>query len=312
MAEAVTADYLERVFEEVKNWGKWGRDDERGALNYITEKKRTAAAALIRDGVAVSCALDFPVEPSPDNPYPAQHMMVAAGDACTDPRHGGLQMSADFIGIAFHGLASSHIDALCHVFVREQMYNGFGAGDVLSIGATRNSIMAVRDGITGRGVLLDIPRLRGVEWLELGHRVDVDELEAAEKEQGVRIEEGDILLIGTGRDARRAALGRWEPVADGLAGIDPRCIPWFHERRIAVLGCDGISDPLPGSGVEDWPAPVHQCCLVAMGVHLLDNLELGTLAGGCAERNRWEFFLSVAPLRIPGGTGSPVNPIAVF
>ena len=312
MAESVTAEYVTRVFEEVKNWGKWGNDDERGALNYITEKKRAAAAALVRDGVQLSCALDFPVEPSPDNPHPAQHMMVVAGDACCDPRAPGLQMSMDFIGISFHGMASSHIDALCHVFVGKQMYNGFPAEDVLSTGATRNSIMAAREGIAGRGVLLDIPRLRGVGWLELYDRITVDELEAAEKEQGVRVDEGDILLVATGRDARREKLGRWQPFEEGLAGLDPRCVPWLHERKIAVLGSDGISDMLPGLGLEDWMMPIHQCCLVAMGVHLLDNLDLGTLGAACAERNRWEFFFSVSPLRIDGGTGSPVNPLAIF
>ena len=312
MAESVTAEYVARVFEEVKNWGKWGSDDERGALNYITEKRRAAAAALVRDGMQVSCALDFPVEPSPDNPHPAQHMMVVAGDACCDPRAPDLQMSMDFIGISFHGMASSHIDALCHVFVGKKMYNGFPAADVLSTGATRNSIMAARDGIAGRGVLLDIPRLRGVEWLELHDRITVEELEAAEKEQGVRVDEGDILLVANGRDARREKLGPWQPFEDGLAGLDPRCVPWLHERKIAVLGSDGISDMLPGLGLEGWMMPIHQCCLVAMGVHLLDNLDLGTLGAACAERNRWEFFFSVSPLRIDGGTGSPVNPLAIF
>ena len=312
MAESFTVEYVARAFEDVKNWGKWGSDDERGALNYITEKKRAAAAALISDGAQVSCALDFPVEPSPDNPHPAQHMMLVAGDACCNPLAPNPQMSMDFIGISFHGMASSHIDALCHVFVDKQMYNGFLAQDVLSTGATRNSIMAARDGIAGRGVLLDIPRLRGVEWLELGGSISVDDLDAAEKQQGVRVDEGDILLIATGRDARREKHGRWQPVEEGLAGLDPSCISWLHERKIAVLGSDGISDMLPGLGLNDWMTPIHQCCLVAMGVHLLDNLALADLGAACAERNRWEFFFSVSPLRIAGGTGSPVNPLATF
>jgi kynurenine formamidase len=239
-------------------------------------------------------------------------MMVIAGDACCNPQAPGLQMSTDFIGISFHGMASSHIDALCHVFVDRQMYNGFSAEKVLSTGAQRNSIMEVSEGIAGRGVLLDIPRLRGVEWLEPTDRITADELDAAEREQGVAVEEGDILLVSTGRDARRAKLGRWEPVAEGLAGLDPRCIPWLHERKVAVLGSDAISDMLPGLGLPDWAMPIHQCCLVAMGVHLLDNLALANLGAACAERNRWEFFLSVSPLRIAGGTGSPVNPLAIF
>ncbi|MFP6625063.1 MAG: cyclase family protein [Myxococcota bacterium] len=311
MAEKVSAEYLEEAFESAKNWGRWGDDDQRGALNYITDKKRAAAAALVRDGAALSCAQEFATQPAADNPHPALHMMVAAGDACTIPEVPGLETTSDFIGVAFHGMSVSHIDALCHVFVKEQMYNGFPATDVKSTGALRNSIMAAKDGIASRGVLLDIPRLRGVEWLELGTAIEPDELEAAEEAQGVHVDEGDILLVATGRDARGRSQGRWSALS-GMAGLHSTCVPWLHERRIAVLGSDGISDAIPGPGVEGWPMPLHQCCLVAMGVHLLDNLRLDRLAAACIERERWEFLLTIAPLRVEGGTGSPVNPIAVF
>jgi len=312
MAESLTTADLERMFESVKNWGRWGAEDERGALGFIDDAKRARAAALAREGVAVSCSLEFPVTPGPDNPTPAQHHMVLAGDAPEGSGVPHLETAMDYIGISFHGMATSHIDALCHVFVRGQMYNGFRASDVKSTGALRNSIMAARDGIVSRGVLLDVPRLRGVPWLEPGEAIERAELEAAERAQGVRVEEGDVLLVATGRDARRAARGPWEPVSEGLAGLHPNCIPYLHERRIAVLGSDGISDPLPPSGIEGWPIPVHQCCLVAMGVHLLDNLELGRLGAACGARGRWEFLFSVAPLRIERATGSPVNPLALF
>ncbi|MCA9512395.1 MAG: cyclase family protein [Myxococcota bacterium] len=309
--DGVTAEWLEKTFEQVKNWGRWGDDDQAGALNFITPAKRAAAAALAREGVAVSCALDFPVAPAADNPHPALHHMVVAGDACTVSGMGGLETSMDFIGIAFHGMATSHIDALCHVFVKETMYNGRPASDVKSIGALANDIMCARDGIVSRGVLLDVPRLRGVGWLEPGERIAPEELEAAERAQDVRVEEGDVLLVATGRDARRASRGSWVPTT-GMAGLDARCVPWLHERRIAVLGSDGISDAIPSTDAPDWPVPIHQCCLVAMGVHLLDNLDLSGLASACAERSRWEFLFTVAPLRVRGGTGSPVNPVAMF
>jgi len=308
--ELSAVDY-ERIFEEVKNWGKWGADDERGALNYITAKKSAAAAALVHDGESVSCSLEFPTKPGVDNPQPAQHMMVIAGDACTSVEIPGMEAAMDYIGVAFHGASVSHIDALCHVFVKKKMYNGFDASEVKSTGAFRNTIMAAKDGIASRGVLLDIPRLRGVDWLELGERILPEELEAAEKAQGVRVEEGDLLLVATGRDARRSSQGGWS-FRKGLAGLDGRCVPWLHERRIAVLGCDGVSDAIPNGTAENWPMPIHQCCLVAMGVHLLDNLRLDQLAAACAERKRWEFLLTVSPLRVARGTGSPVNPIAIF
>jgi len=137
---------------------------------------------------------------------PAQHHMLVAGDALGSTG-GDLETALDYIGISFHGMATSHIDALCHVFVRETMYNGFPASDVKSVGAMRNDILVARDGIAARGVLLDVPRLRGRPWLELDERVRPVDLEAAERAQLVRVEEGDVLLISTGRDARRAALG---------------------------------------------------------------------------------------------------------
>jgi kynurenine formamidase len=303
---------LERIFEQVKSWGRFGPDDERGALNFVTDAKRAAAAALVREGRALSCARELPVEPSPENPHPAQHHMVRAGDAAAIPGIDGLETTGDYIGVAFHGMATSHLDALCHVFVGGRMYNGFAAGEVKSTGALRCSVMVARDGVVSRGVLLDVPRTRGVRWLEPGERIRRAELDAAERAAGLRVEEGDVLLVATGRDARRAALGPWDPVGVGLAGLHPECIPWLHERRVAVLGSDGVSDPLPASGVPGWPIPVHQCCLVAMGVHLLDNLALAELAEACAARKRYEFLFVVAPLRVEGGTGSPVNPLAIF
>ena len=302
---------LEALFEDVKNWGKWGDNDERGALNYITPARVAAAAKLIEDGVTVSCSLEFPTRPAPDNPRPAQHMMVVAGDACTETGIPGMESAMDFIGVAFHGMAVSHIDALCHVFVKETMYNGFKASDVKSTGATRNSIMAGKDGIAGRGGLLDIPRLKGVDWLDIDQRVSPEDLEAAEREQNITVGEGDVLLIATGRDARRQAKGSWAPT-EGLAGLDGRAVRWLHDRRISMLGSDGVSDAIPNPDTEGWPMPIHQCGIVAIGLHLLDNLRLDTLAHACTERGRWEFFFSIAPLRVVRGTGSPVNPIAIF
>jgi kynurenine formamidase len=302
---------MERTFEAVRNWGRWGPDDEAGALNYITPKQRVAAAALVRDGFAVSCARELPVEPSIENPHPAHHHMLMAGDVA-DSLVPDLGVTMDYIGVAFHGMATSHIDAFCHVAVNGKLYNGFSINDVKSNGARRGSIMVARDGIVGRGVLLDIPRLRGVQWLEPQERILPEELERAEAAAGLRVGEGDLLLVATGRDARRAARGPWHPTEQGLAGLDARCVPWLHERRISVLGSDGVSDALPGGNTPGWPLPLHQFCLVGMGVHLLDNLALAELAAACAERQRWEFLFTVAPLRVAGGTGSPVNPIAVF
>jgi kynurenine formamidase len=234
--------------------------------------------------------------------------MVMAGDLARGSR---LQASADFIGVSFHGMAVSHIDALCHVFVDGRMYNGFPASDVTSRGARHGSIMAGADGIVGRGVLVDVPRRRGVEWLEPGDAITPDDLDAACAAQSVTPEAGDIVLVTTGRDARRAQHGPWDPSEPGLAGLDPECVAWMHAHDPAVVGSDGVSDVLPANP-HRWPMPLHQCLLVGMGVHLLDNLRLDRLAAACADEGRWEFLFVVAPLQVGGGTGSPVNPVAVL
>jgi kynurenine formamidase len=304
----VTAARAAELFERSKRWGRWGADDERGALNLLTPERVQRATSLVRTGATVPCGRSFPVAAAADNPSPALHHMVVAGDVARGPH---LQVSADFIGVAFHGMAVSHIDALCHVFVDGQMYNGFPATDVTSLGAKRNSIAAAFGGVVGRGVLLDIPRLRGVEWLEPGAAISPEELDAACSAQHVAVEPGDILIVATGRDARREQHGPWDPNHVGLAGLDPECIPWLFDHDPAVLGSDGISDVLPANE-HAWPIPLHQCLLVGMGVHLLDNLDLGLLTVACARERRWEFLFVVLPLQIGGGTGSPVNPVAVL
>jgi kynurenine formamidase len=304
---------MRRLFDEVSNWGRWGADDESGTLNYLTPERVAAGARLVQSGRQISCARNFPVHPGPENPTPALHHMVMGGD---DPcAHGvpGLECSLDFIGIAYHGLASSHIDALCHVFVDGKMYNGVDAREVRSTGARRNSIMCAKDGIAGRGVLLDIPRLRAASYVDPKEPVTSTELSAAAQAQEVSVGEGDILLVSVGRDAHRL---QHPPSGGGyptLAGLGPDCIPWLHERKIAVLGSDAVHDPTPSSdSIEDWPIPVHMCGLAAMGLHLLDNLYLADLEKACAETRRSEFFIALAPLRIEKGTGSPVNPIAIL
>jgi kynurenine formamidase len=292
------------LFEQVKNWGRWGAEDQRGALNFITPEHRRRAAGLVRDGVAVSCALPLNTVPSDENARPVWHMMTGAGDL---PNATG---SMDYFAIATHGMAHTHLDALCHIFDHGQMYNGFPATDVRSTGAERNAITAAEDGVVSRGVLLDIPRVRGVDFLEPGDPIHPADLEAAEAQGGVRVEEGDILLVRTGRHLRRERLGPWNGRTT-LAGLYADCLPWLHERRISVLGCDGISDVLP-SNIEGGGLPIHTGTIVSMGVHLIDNAQLEPLAAACAERNRYEFLLTLAPLRLLKGTGCPINPIALF
>src|SRR5262249_25635773 len=248
------------------------------------------------------------VLPAPDNPNPVTHLMIQSG---LDPRPTRLQGVADYFAISFHGAANTHIDALCHVFWNGKMYNGFDATEVGSQGAKKCPIDVAKEGVISRGVLLDIPKVRKVDWLEPTDGISAQELEAAERDHGVRVEEGDILLIRTGRAKMRKSKGGWDIFREGAPGLDTTCLPWLHERKVAVLGSDGGNDAIP-SGYDDMPLPIHVGTLVFMGVHLIDNADLDALSEKCAKRGRYEFLYTLCPLILERGTGSPVNPIAIF
>lgn len=276
----------------------------------ITAEKALQAGRLIRDGTTVSAACYLATRPGPFNPTPVAHHMIRAGDLANKEGYGG---SLDYFAMAPHGRMDTHLDALCHIFYRAEMYNGYAASLVTSAGATVNSIDAARDGIVSRGVLLDIPRLRGLPYLEPGDAIYAEDLEAAEREQQVQVSAGDILLVYTGRWKRVEEKGGWNP-GEALAGLHATAMPWLKQRDVALLCCDGISDVIP-SGLEGTGLagrPVHVLAIPAMGMCLVDNCDLEGLATACAQRGRWQFCLVVAPLKLRGGTASPVNPIAIF
>jgi kynurenine formamidase len=217
---------------------------------------------------------------------------------------------ADYFALAPHGYATTHIDALCHIFHEGRMYNGYAAETVTAHGASKLGIHHLRSGVITRGVLIDVPTVRGVEALEPGEPIFPEDLEATENATGVKVQRGDALLVRTGRWRWRELHGPWAP-NEGMAGLDASCLAWLHEREVAVLGSDGVSDVMP-SRVDKVPMPIHTVAIVAMGVHLLDNLDLDELSVACAAAGRRTFLLVVAPLVLNRGTASPVNPIAVL
>jgi kynurenine formamidase len=297
----LTTDQVRGFHAKLSNWGRWGEDDELGAVNFITPEVTATAASGVKTGRTVSCARPLPTQPGPENPVPVAHHMTAT---VTEG------FGADYFAIAPHGYATSHIDALCHIFQDGKIHNGFSAETVTAHGARKLGIQHLRAGIVTRGVLVDVPAIRGVDALEPGEPIYPDDLDAAEQASGERVRRGDALLVRTGRWRWRELHGAWDP-RQTLAGLDASCLPWLHEREIAVLGSDGVSDVLP-SRVEGEPLPVHSVAIVAMGVYLLDNLDLEELAEACLAEGRWTFLLTVAPLVLTRGTASPVNPIAVF
>ncbi len=297
--EPITVRQFDTWMEEYSNWGRWGEDDERGAANLMTDAKRLEAAALIQTGTTVSLANDFVTEGAADVPEPYQLQMRISQEN---------QNSADRIEVYFHGVAFSHLDALCHVFYKDQIFNGFDFREVVTDnGCTKMDTTAMKDGLVTRAVLVDMPRLKGVPYLEAGTKVYREDVEAWEEYAGVTLGPGDALLLRTGRWARRSAEGP----SDARSGWDATVMPFLADRDIALLGADAVHeapDSVPGLGFN----PIHRYAIVARGMNLLDNLNLDDVANVAAELNRWEFMLVVAPLRIAGGTGSPVNPIAIF
>ena len=307
----MTRAEFDRLFQDVSNWGRWGPEDEKGTLNYLTPERITKSASLVRSGRKVSMSRPINKVAAVDNPNPAVHLMVRAYDVTS--ASGEPQFVADYLGCGIHGNSHSHLDAPCHVAYGGRMYNGRPVSGVTSTGAKIMDVTTYSTGIIGRGVLLDIPRLRGKKWLEPGDAVTGEELEAAEKSQGVRLGEGDLFVFRVGVCQRRLELGPWnvEHGGEGRAGLHPTAMRLLHERKVAAFLPDGDGETIP-CDIEGVGNPVHALQIGAMGLACADSLQLDDLARACEEEGRWEFMAVIAPLRLPGGTGSLVNPIAVF
>lgn len=291
-----------------RNWGRWGADDQRGAINLITPAKRVAATRVVKSGRSVSLSRPFPKEPGINNTFPAQHWMK------THPRGNG-GFAADFYGIYYHGIASTHIDALCHTWDSEAMWNGRDPrAEITFDGARFGSIEHWSDGIVTRGVMLDVPRHRGVPSVTQETPIHGWELEDILSRRGIRLEPGDAVCVYAGREAWQAQrpdtpYGRpFGPGPQERPGLHVSCLPFLRDHDVSVLVWDML-DHLPIG--YDIPWAVH-AALFAYGVALLDNALLEPLAQACAEEGRDEFMLVIAPLKVVGGTGSPANPLAVF
>jgi kynurenine formamidase len=304
----MTIDEFEALHAWLSEQARWGDADRLGALNHITPAEIVAAAAEVRLGRTISLASPIDGEATADNPEPSVHRMTSESGAEMDDE--GLHFALDRIAMNIHGNADSHLDALCHVVYQGRLHNDVPASAIGTAGAKTLSVDVARNGIVGRGVLLDIPRLRGVPWLEPGDHVTAAELLAAEREQHVRVGQGDLLLVRVGHRKRRNELGPWD-AAKTRAGLDPRAVRFLAERKVAVLGSDSNNDTAP-SDTPGVAFPVHVLAVQALGLHLLDYLQFEELLPLCERHDRWTFLCVVAPLRVPGATGSPVNPIAML
>jgi kynurenine formamidase len=299
----VTQAMVQQWMTDLSNWGRWGGDDQMGTLNLITQEKRLQAIGLARVGTSVSMSHNYLKEQALDATSPFGHEMLGIGSPGV--------FRSDRYTIAYHGYAHSHLDSLCHMMHEGRLYNGYVRDEeVTESGCDKLAIINFKQGIVTRGILMDIARLKGVDYLEPGTPIYVEDLEAWEREAGIRVESGDVVLIRSGRWARRAEVGAWRTGREA-AGLHASVVPWLRERGVSILGSDYTNDVLP-SGVEGVTQPIHQLMLVALGTPLFDNLDLEAVAVEAARQGRWEFMLVAAPLAVEGGTGSPLNPLAIF
>lgn len=298
---SLTESEVLALVSSCSNTGRWGPDDELGTLNLITPARRRRAAALVREGVTVSLGKDIDVRQSAVNPRPAWHVMHHESDRP--------YASADSIHLQVHGYASTHVDALSHMFLDGIGYNGRRQADVVGNDGVRASgVRVMRSGIVGRGVLLDVAAAAGLPWLQPGSFIGPDLLDAAEARAGVTVGAGDVVIVHTGLEAREAVQGPEDP--EDRAGLDAACLPWLWERDVAVYSGDCIEAiPQPYLRI---PMPLHQIGLAVMGLVLVDCPTLVELVAACRRFGRHDVLFIAAPLSLPGGTGSPVNPIAVF
>ena len=296
-APGATQEQFERWMTEHSNWGRWGDDDQLGAANLITPAKRQQAAALVETGEAVSLGHDVTDDLGSDPNRPFGLNMIISFDP---------DRIRDRLDIDYHGGFFTHLDAICHVVYDGRIYNGHDMREtVTDAGCEHLGITGLKDGVVTKAVLVDVPRLRGVPHLAPGTRVYREDVEEWEERTGAAVEPGDILLIRTGRWARRRAEG------GGNAGMDASFLPLLAERDVALFGSDTaheLRDNIPGLDVT----VIHKFMVVARGMNLFDNLDLEEAAETAARLGRWEFLFMASPVRVPKGTGSPINPIAVF
>ena len=286
-----------KMEKELSNWGRWGKDDQIGALNLITPEKRKQAAGLVKEGYSVSLAVDWNTTKETDNPNPVELVR-------------GPSPGTDKFAVSYHGWAVTHLDSLVHVYDSQgRGFNGYtpDKDQVLKQGHVRNSVHEVKNGIVTRGILMDIPRLKGVPYLKPSTPIYAEDLEAWEKMAGVKVQPGDALIVRWGRWTLRKEMGPFVPGKEGIsAGLHPSVLKWLKQRNVAILVGESAHGVSPSDG------SVHDMAINVLGMQIIDDASLDAVAEAAAARKRWEFLFVVEPLPIPGGTGSPVNPLAIF
>ncbi len=311
-----TLDLVHETAKRCSNWGKWGPDDEIGTLNYITPEDIKAAAGLVRKGSVFSLALDFdrngPQKGLWGNRYNPIHTMLATGtDAVAGNQDaGGLRYADDSVSMPLQ--CGTQWDGLGHIFYGDKMWNGYDARLVDSDGAHKNGIEKVKAKMVGRGVLLDVARYLGVDSLDDGQAISVEDLEATQKAQGVEVRRGDFVIVRTGHMERCQAQGDWGGYAGGEApGLAFDTANWIYDKEIAAICTDTWGCEVRPNETDDCTQPWHWVVIPMIGISMGEIFYLKDLADDCAEDGVYEFLFTAPPLPITRAVGSPLNPIAI-
>jgi kynurenine formamidase len=317
MTEKLDAQTVREWGRRYSNWGRWGKDDQRGALNLITPERVLQACRLPRSGRVISLALPFDHR-GPQSGFGGRHnpihvMLADGGDALAGAQDfipGGFRYADDAVTMPLQ--CGTQWDSLAHVFYDGKMYNDRNIELVTSSGAKANSIDRIKDGVVGRGVLLDLPRFRGVPWLDGGTAIAPDELDSCAESVGVAIESGDIVLVRTGMMTRCLEEKSWEGYCGGPApGLSIHCARWLYEREVAAVATDTWGIEVIPNETPDCFQPLHMISLRNSGVLFGEIFQLDELAEACAEDGNCAFLFTAPPLPITGAVGSPINPLAI-
>ncbi len=313
MSEPLDAHTVREWGRRYSNWGRWGPDDELGTLNYITRERVLAAASLPRTGRVISLALPFDANGPQTGGgggrhNPIHYMIADGGDPPFAP--GGFHYTDDAVVMPLQ--CGTQWDALAHVSYDGKLYNDRDVALVTSRGAQVNAIDKMRDGVVGRGVLLDLPRFLNVPWLEGGTRIQPADLDACAEASGVAVESGDVLLVRTGHMRRFLDAGSWQGyIGPSTPGLSMNCARWLFERQVAAVACDNWGVEVMPFETKDCVMPLHMIAIRDMGMLLGEMFDLERLADACDEDGRHAFLFAAPPLSITGAVGSPINPLAV-
>ena len=318
-------DDVRRLADQVSNWGRWGDDDELGTLNLLTPEKVKEGRDAVRRGDVISLAVPFDKNGPQIGGWgrfnPIHLMMRTGADAVTGTtvrdfyggKDGYVRGTDDLLILPLQ--SGTQWDALAHMVFEDKIYNGYDATWVSSAGAMKNDIAKAREKLVGRGVLLDVPRLHGVDWLEGGTAISGDDLQACADTQGVEVRPGDIVLVRTGRMAQVKAEGDWGDYALGYAATAPglglESVPWIRDNDLAAVAVDTWGAEVLPTEPPDVSMPLHILLIVKMGLTLGEIFDLEALAEDCAADGIYEFMFSAPPLPITGAVGTPINPVAI-